>query len=187
MAKSKSATSIASKKATNVSKPAKMARSRPPASEMVLAAITQLNERKGSSLQAIKKYIAANYQVDLERDGHHIRNFLKLAVAKGQLTRPKGKGASGSFKLGGNVAAKPKNVKKPKAEKKASKPNIAQSPKPKKTASVKKTAPKKAVNPKAIKPAKAPMAKKPKVEPKTAKPAKSSAPKKATKNAPAKK
>lgn len=35
----------------------------PPAGEMVVAAIKALNERGGSSLQAIKKYIAANYKV----------------------------------------------------------------------------------------------------------------------------
>ena len=37
----------------------------PPAGEMVVAAIKALNERGGSSLQAIKKYIAANYKVTL--------------------------------------------------------------------------------------------------------------------------
>ena len=35
----------------------------PPTSEMVMKALVTLKERKGSSLPAIKKYIAANYKV----------------------------------------------------------------------------------------------------------------------------
>jgi hypothetical protein len=35
----------------------------PPTSEMVIKALVTLKERKGSSLPAIKKYIAANYKV----------------------------------------------------------------------------------------------------------------------------
>lgn len=35
----------------------------PPTSEMVIKAIVTLKERSGSSLPAIKKYIAANYKV----------------------------------------------------------------------------------------------------------------------------
>ena len=42
----------------------------PPAGEMVVAAIKALNERGGSSLQAIKKYIAANYKVTLPLSGY---------------------------------------------------------------------------------------------------------------------
>jgi hypothetical protein len=35
----------------------------PPTSEMVMKALVTLKDRKGSSLPAIKKYIAANYKV----------------------------------------------------------------------------------------------------------------------------
>lgn len=71
----------------------------PPVSEMVLAAVESLKERKGSSLQAIKKYIAANYKCDVARLSAFIRKALKAAVEKGTLVQTKGTGASGSFKL----------------------------------------------------------------------------------------
>ncbi|KAG5869064.1 hypothetical protein JTB14_006408 [Gonioctena quinquepunctata] len=61
--------------------------SHPPTSEMVNNDIKELKERGGSSLQAIKKYIATNYK------------YLKASVASGSLVQTKGKGASGSSKL----------------------------------------------------------------------------------------
>jgi hypothetical protein len=66
---------------------------------MVAKAISSLKERGGSSLQAIKKYIAANYKVDSEKLSPFIKKYLKTAVASGELVQTKGKGASGSFKL----------------------------------------------------------------------------------------
>jgi hypothetical protein len=71
---------------------------------MVGNAIRSLKERGGSSLQAIKKYIAANYKVDSEKLSPFIKKYLKSAVASGELVQTKGKGASGSFRL---AAAKP--------------------------------------------------------------------------------
>ena len=71
----------------------------PRTSEMVANAIKSLKERGGSSLQAIKKYIAANYKVDAEKLSPFIKKYLKAAVAAGDLVQTKGKGASGSFKL----------------------------------------------------------------------------------------
>lgn len=71
----------------------------PRTSEMVVNAIKSLKERGGSSLQAIKKYIAANYKVDSEKLSPFIKKYLKSAVAAGELVQTKGKGASGSFKL----------------------------------------------------------------------------------------
>lgn len=79
----------------------------PRTSEMVSNAIKSLKERGGSSLQAIKKYIAANYKVDSEKLSPFIKKYLKSAVASGELVQTKGKGASGSFKL---AAAKPEKV-----------------------------------------------------------------------------
>ncbi len=51
--------------APKVSKPKapKKPAAHPPTSEMVMKALVTLKERKGSSLPAIKKYIAANYKV----------------------------------------------------------------------------------------------------------------------------
>jgi hypothetical protein len=71
---------------------------------MVGNAIRSLKERGGSSLQAIKKYIAANYKVDAEKLSPFIKKYLKTAVAAGELVQTKGKGASGSFRL---AAGKP--------------------------------------------------------------------------------
>lgn len=84
---------------------------------MVNASITALKERGGSSLQAIKKYIAGNYKVDVEKLSPFIRRYLKAAVTAGTLVQTKGKGASGSFKLSGksdNPSAAGKKVAKTK-------------------------------------------------------------------------
>jgi histone H1/5 len=111
----------------------------PSSASMVKAAIKALKERKGSSLQAIKKYIAANYKCDIVKIARFINKALKAGVESGVYTKNKG-----SFKL--SVKAKeekPKAAKKPKAKK-------AKSPK-KKSASPKKKAaakPKKAKTPK---------------------------------------
>ncbi|XP_066304493.1 histone H1-like [Branchiostoma lanceolatum] len=143
----------------------------PPTSAMITAALEALKDRKGSSLLAIKKYIAGNYKFDVEKKAHFIKLALKALVAKGTLIQVKGTGASGSFKI--NVAAKKaaekaakkpavkKPVKKP-AAKKATKPKTA---KPKKPAAKKATTPEKTKKPAAKKtkksPAKKPAAKKP--------------------------
>lgn len=102
--------------------------SHPKTSEMVLAAIKGLKERGGSSLQAIKKYIAANYKVESEKIAPFIKKYLKSAVDTGVLVQTKGKGASGSFKLS---AAGDKKKKATSAAGKASKKS---SPKKQKTA-----------------------------------------------------
>lgn len=103
-----------SSKKTAIKKPA--AKSNHPAtSELVINAITTLKERNGSSLQAIKKYIATNYQIDTDKLATFIRKFLKNAVSSGKLVQTKGKGASGSFKL--PSVTKPSGEKKKKPSK----------------------------------------------------------------------
>ncbi|XP_031839374.2 uncharacterized protein LOC116429949 [Nomia melanderi] len=90
------------KKTTTKSKSAKASKSKsshPPTSEMVSTAIKELKDRKGSSLQAIKKYIASTYKVDGEKLAPFIKRYLKSAVTSGAVVQTKGKGASGSFKL----------------------------------------------------------------------------------------
>ena len=81
---------------------------------MVVNAVKTLKERGGSSLQAIKKFLVAQYKVDVERLAPFIKKFLKSAVDKGQLLQKKGKEASGSFKSP-VVAKKEKVTKKPAA------------------------------------------------------------------------
>ena len=141
------------KKVAKAKKPAKKA-DHPSTAAMVVAAITALKDRKGSSLAAIKKYIAANYKVDAAKLAPFVRRFLKKAVADGKLTQVKGTGASGSFKLA--KVEKPKKVKKPKAAKKPAAKKVKKAKKPaakkaKKPAAKKE---KKAKKPKAAKPKK---------------------------------
>ena len=86
----------------------KAAPSHPKTTVMIVAAIKALKDRKGSSLPAIKKYIAANYKVDTVKLAPFIKKGLKSLVEKQALIQVKGKGASGSFK----VAAAEKKEKK---------------------------------------------------------------------------
>merc|ERR1711874_752593 len=120
---------------------------------MIVAAVKALKDRKGSSLAAIKKYIAANYKVDTVKLAPFIKKGIKSLVEKKALIQVKGKGASGSFKAAKVEEKKPK--KKVVKKKPAKKPKKAKSPK--------KAATKpKAAKPKAAKktPAKKPAAKK---------------------------
>ena len=121
---------------------------------MVNAAIVALKEpRKGSSKQAIEKYIKAKWNLG-DKAGTALKLALKRGVEKGTLIQIKGKGASGSFKL-----AKPLKAPKPAAKKAA--PKVAKkavakkatatkkAPKPSGAAAKKKAAPKKAAAKKA--------------------------------------
>ncbi|XP_076636176.1 histone H1-like isoform X1 [Colletes latitarsis] len=88
-------------KSTENSK-AKMQRvkaSHPSTAEMVKTAIKELKDHKGSSLQAIKKYVTATYKIDGEKVSPFIKRYLKSALISGAVLQSKGKGASGSFKL----------------------------------------------------------------------------------------
>jgi len=67
---------------------------RPPTSEMVTAAIKELKDRKGSSFQAIKKYVVSTYKVDGEKVAPFIKRYLKTAVSAGAVVQ-----TTGSFKL----------------------------------------------------------------------------------------
>merc|ERR1712053_8223 len=105
--------------------------------------ITALKDRTGSSRQAILKYITANYKVDADRAGQHLRMALRAGLKNGSLKNAKesGKGA-GSFKLA--KVEKPKKkpaAKKPAAKKPAAKPKAAKKkPAAKKAAPAKKAA-----------------------------------------------
>ena len=72
----------------------------PPTASMVKAAIKALKERNGSSLPAIKKYIAANYKYDVVKNARFINKALKTLSEKGVLTKVKG-----SFKLSAKVSS----------------------------------------------------------------------------------
>ena len=176
------------------SKKPKTAPSHPKVSEMVNNAITSLKERGGSSLQAIKKHIGAQYKVDVDKLSPFIKKYLKSAVVSGTLVQTKGKGATGSFKLSasgqkGKETGGPKKAKK-EGSAAAKKPKSAAAKKPrkpkqkgekKKPSAAKKSAAKKIAKPKSPKKI-APK------KPKTAKPKKVKAtPKKTASKKPAKK
>lgn len=135
-------------------KKAKAVPTHPPSGQMVLAAVTALKERKGSSLSAIKKYIATTYKVDSSKKAVFIVKAVRKAVADGKLVQVKG-----SFKLpqaekkksaaAGKKAGRPKKpageAKKAKTPKKAKVvKKKAATPKKKATTPKKKKTPKKA-------------------------------------------
>ena len=163
------------KKVTAPKKPAE----HPKYVEMIVAAVTTLKERGGSSRQAILKYIKANYKVGDNCDTH-VKLALKRAVVATTLKQVKGTGASGSFKLGEKPkVAKPKKVaaKKPAAKKAAAK-KPAKKATPAKKKAAKKSTPKKKVAAKKV--TKKPAAKKPVAKKPAAKKAVKKTPKKKT-------
>ncbi len=107
----------------------------PKYSQMVNDAIAALKDKKGSSRQAVVKYIMANFNVGTDKAAinKRVKVALKSGVVDTQITQVKGTGASGSFK----IAAKSKAVKKPAATKKAT-------PAKSKKSAAKKATPKKA-------------------------------------------
>jgi len=108
------AASTPMKKKATTKKAGAAAPAHPTTAVMVIAAIKALNEKKGSSLSAIKKYTSTNYNVDSTKLAPFIRKFLKAAVVKGTLLQTNGTGAMGHFKLPVEVKKKPAVVKNPK-------------------------------------------------------------------------
>merc|ERR1712105_155980 len=145
-AKPKKATKTTTKKADTAS-------AHPPSSTMVVKAIEDLKEKKGSSLAAIKKYIGANYKVDLNQMNVFIRKALKSGIEKKTLVASSG--MSGRFKLAKTESKpKPKKVAKATPSKKKAKKPAAKKATPKKaekTKSTKTAKPKKPVAKKATK------------------------------------
>merc|ERR1711985_78464 len=88
----------------------------PPYAAMIKAAVKALADKKGSSRQAILKYVCANYKVDAAKATSRVRIALKKLVdSKAIVTAAAaGKKGAGSFKL----PAKPKAAKSVKAKKK---------------------------------------------------------------------
>merc|ERR1711931_405150 len=73
---------------TKKPKAAKKPAEHPTFAVMIAAAIAELKERKGSSRQAIEKYIAANYKVGPKYTGP-MKQALKKGVEKGTLVHSK--------------------------------------------------------------------------------------------------
>merc|ERR1712055_34755 len=101
-------------KAKKAAKPKKPA-AHPPYASMITAAIKKLGDKKGSSRQAILKYIVANNKVDAAKAAVRVRLSLKKMLAAKKLVSAAaaGKKGAGSFKL----PAKEPKAKKPAAKK----------------------------------------------------------------------
>ncbi|CAM4494456.1 histone H1.01-like [Lepidochelys kempii] len=114
----------------------------PSVTELITKAVSASKERKGVSLAALKKALAAG-GYDVEKSNSRIKLGLKSLVSKGTLVQTKGTGASGSFKLNKN----PDETKEKASKKKpVAKPKKPAAKKPKKAAAVKKS-PKKVKKP----------------------------------------
>merc|ERR1712241_636793 len=108
----------AAPKTKKVAKP-KAPAAHPPYASMIKAAIKALGDKKGSSRQAILKYICANYKVDAAKAGGRVRIALKKLVTSKAIVAAAaaGKKGAGSFKLPAKEPkAKPVKAKKPKAK-----------------------------------------------------------------------
>lgn len=106
--------------------------SHPSYASMIRQAISALKDRKGSSRQAIQKYIFANFKVGGPATAAaQLRMALRRGVKSGALKQTSGTGAAGRFRNG--PPPKVKKAKKPKRAKKAKKPKKkAAAKKPKK-------------------------------------------------------
>ena len=143
--------------------------------DMVVEGIKTLNERSGSSKQALLKFISLTFKIDEKVCNQHLKLALKSGVKSGALKQVSGLGASGSFKLGEAKKKQPQAKPEQQQEAKSAK-SVPAKAVAKKTPVVKaaKKAPVKiqlAVKPKAKQ---SPVAKKPAVVAK--KPAKKPAP-----------
>ncbi|NWR05040.1 H110 protein, partial [Paradoxornis webbianus] len=98
----------------------------PSVTELITKAVSASKERKGLSLAALKKALAAG-GYDVEKNNSRIKLGLKSLVSKGTLVQTKGTGASGSFRLS----------KKPGEAKEAPKKKKTTATKPKKPAAKK--------------------------------------------------
>ncbi|XP_067837051.1 histone H1-like [Heptranchias perlo] len=145
----------------------------PPLGEQILKIVADCKDRKGISLAAIKKVLAAK-GLDVEKHRSQIKLSIKRNVEKGSLVQIKGTGASGSFR----VAKKETQAKVgKKVKKQVTKKSPGKKPATKKTAVKKLTAKKPAVKKSTTKKAaKSPIKKKAAAKkPKTPKPVKAKA------------
>merc|ERR1712130_306970 len=122
----------------------------PPYASMITAAIKALGDKKGSSRQAILKYVVANNKVDAAKAAVRVRLALKkmITAKKVVAAAAAGKKGAGSFKLPAKEPkakkAKKQKAKKPKKAKKVKKPAAKKAKKkPAAKKATKKAAPKK--------------------------------------------
>merc|ERR1712071_655132 len=98
----------------------KTAPAHPAFADMAIAAIQELKDKKGSSLIAIKKFVAAKYKLKMtstSTTGNYLRKAVRKLESAGRIVpaAAPGKKGSGSFKMAATV----KNVKKSAKAKKS--------------------------------------------------------------------
>lgn len=69
---------------------------------MILAAVKEMNVKKGASIVAIFKYISAIYRYDIQRNRRLLKRTLEKLIAEQVVEQVRGHGLAGSFKLGKN-------------------------------------------------------------------------------------
>ncbi|NWR73218.1 SHPRH ligase, partial [Centropus unirufus] len=69
---------------------------------MILAAVKEMNVKKGASIIAIFKYISAIYRYDVKRNRRLLKRTLEKLITEKVVEQVKGHGLAGSFKLGKN-------------------------------------------------------------------------------------
>ena len=81
---------------------------------MVPTAIRALrdNPRKGSSLSAIKGFMAEEWGINIQTYAPRIKKYILKSVENGELLQTKGKGAAGRFTVPGLKARKRKSKTK---------------------------------------------------------------------------
>jgi len=138
-------------------KSASAAASHPPFLQMIIEGIQSQHERKGSSRQALLKFVVSQHGLSEQAAKKPLNRALRAGVASGALkqTRANAHGATGRFRIGDG---KPAKARKPRAKKAASAAKKPKKAAAKKTArkstsgaAVKKAAPKKRGPPKARK------------------------------------
>lgn len=67
---------------------------------MILAAVKEMNVKKGASIIAIFKYISSTYRYDTQRNRRLLKRTLEKLIAEQVVEQVKGHGLAGSFKLG---------------------------------------------------------------------------------------
>ncbi|NXH43939.1 SHPRH ligase, partial [Dicaeum eximium] len=69
---------------------------------MILAAVKEMNVKKGASIIAIFKYISSIYRYDTQKNRRLLKRTLEKLIAEQVVEQVKGHGLAGSFKLGKN-------------------------------------------------------------------------------------
>uniref|UniRef100_A0A7N4P2F5 E3 ubiquitin-protein ligase SHPRH n=1 Tax=Sarcophilus harrisii TaxID=9305 RepID=A0A7N4P2F5_SARHA len=74
---------------------------------MLLAAVKEMNAKKGASIIAIFKYVSTIYRYDVQRNRRLLKKSLEKLITERVVEQVKGHGLAGSFKLGKNYKEQP--------------------------------------------------------------------------------